>query len=117
MRGPEELELRRQITLVCRRLYERGLIAGQDGNVSARLSNGLLLVTPCGVSKVDVREDDLLVVTSDGRAVAGVGRPSSELGMHLRIYARRPEIRAVVHAHPPTATAFAVAGEDLMESV
>jgi len=117
MLGSEELELRRQITRVCRRLYERGLIAGQDGNVSARMSNGLLLVTPSAVSKVDLVEGDLVVVNTDGRAVAGVGRPSSELGMHLRIYARRPDIRAVVHAHPPTATAFAVAGEDLMEPV
>src|SRR5439155_19546127 len=100
MRGSDEAELRRQIIHICRRLYERGLIAGQDGNISARLSNGLVLVTPSAVSKVDVEEDDLMVVNPEGRPVAGVGRPSSELGMHLRIYARRPDIRAVVHAHP-----------------
>jgi L-fuculose-phosphate aldolase len=110
----EEGALRGAIVRICRRLYERGLIAGPDGNVSARLQNGHLLVTPAGLSKIDVREEDLVVVTPEGRPVAGAGRPSSELGMHLRIYARRSDVRAVVHAHPPLATALAVAGEDLL---
>jgi L-fuculose-phosphate aldolase len=114
VRAPEEGALRREIVGVCRRLYQRGLIAGPDGNVSVRLGDGCLLVTPAGLSKVDVREEDLVVVAPDGRPVAGVGRPSSELGMHLRIYARRSDVRAIVHAHPPLATAFAVAGEDLL---
>ena len=109
-----ERALRLAIVQVCRRLYERGLIAGPDGNVSAMLPDGRLIVTPAGMPKVDVVEDDLVVVGTDGRTVAGPGRPSSELGMHLRIYARRPDVRAVVHAHPPLATAFAVAGEDLL---
>lgn len=114
MSAPEEGALRRAIVRICRRLYERGLIAGPDGNVSARLEDGRLLVTPTGLSKTDVQEDDLVVVTPEGRPVAGVGRPSSELGMHLCIYARRSDVRAVVHAHPPLATALAVAGEDLL---
>lgn len=114
MPAPEEGALRHAIVRVCRRLYERGLIAGADGNVSVRLGNDRLLVTPAGIAKVDVGEDDLMVVTIEGRPVAGTGRPSSELGMHLRIYARRRDVRAVVHAHPPLATALAVAGEDLL---
>ena len=109
--------LRREIVRFCRRLYERGLIVGGEGNVSARLSDGTILVTPSGASKVDVGEDDLVIVDLQGRLVAGSGRPSSELGMHLRIYERRSDIGAVVHAHPPFATAFAVAGLDLMEPV
>ena len=111
---PHERALRREIVVVCRRLYERGLIAGPDGNVSVKLAGDRILVTPSGASKIDVQEDDLVVVSLDGRVVAGAGRPSSELGMHLRIHQRRADIGAVVHAHPPLATAFAVAGEDLL---
>jgi L-fuculose-phosphate aldolase len=120
--GPEgdATELARagaEIVRVCRRLYERGLIAGPDGNVSARLVDGSIVVTPSGMSKVDVSPDDLVVVDASGRVLDGRRRPSSELRMHLRIYARRPDVRAVVHAHPPTATGFAVAGESLMAPV
>ncbi len=105
------------IVRVCRRLYERGLIAGPDGNVSVRLDDSAILVTPSGLSKVDVCADDLVIVDSTGRVLDGRRRPSSELRMHLRIYARRPDVRAVVHAHPPTATGFAVAGESFMAPV
>jgi L-fuculose-phosphate aldolase len=106
-----------EIVRVCRRLYERGLIAGPDGNVSARLEDGSILVTPSALSKVDVCADDLVIVDSVGRVLDGQRRPSSELRMHLRIYARRSDVRAVVHAHPPTATGFAVAGESFMAPV
>ncbi|HEV8235907.1 MAG TPA: class II aldolase/adducin family protein [Gemmatimonadaceae bacterium] len=112
-----ERSLRTEIVRVCRRLYERGLIAGGEGNVSARLADGSILVTPTGASKIDVVEDDLVVVDRTGKRVAGSGRPSSELGVHLRIYQLRHDVEAVVHAHPPFATAFAVAGEDLMAPV
>lgn len=111
------LALRREVVTVCRRLWERGLIAGPDGNVSVRLAPDRILVTPAGLSKVDVRPEDLLEVGLDGRRSRGSGRASSELGMHLRIYARRPDVQAVVHAHPPTATGFAVAGEGFMACV
>jgi L-fuculose-phosphate aldolase len=107
------LAARREIVEVCRRLYERGLIAGPDGNVSVRLATGAILVTPAGLSKVDVRPADLVVVDDAGKKLRGTHRPSSEVGMHLRIYRRRPDVRAVVHAHPPAATGFAVAGEGL----
>ena len=112
-----EVALRHDIVRVCRRLYERGLIAGGEGNVSARLDANSILVTPAGASKIDVSEADLVVVDQSGQLVAGSGRASSELGMHLRIYERRPDVMAVVHAHPPFATAFAVAGLDLMTPV
>jgi L-fuculose-phosphate aldolase len=105
------------IARVCRRLYERGLVAGPDGNVSVRLGDDTILVTPSGLSKVDVIPDDLMIVSLEGRVLAGTRRPSSELRMHLRIYARRPDVRAVVHAHPPTATGFAVAGEGFVAPV
>lgn len=109
-------DLRRAIVRVCRRLYERGLIAGPDGNVSARLPDGAILVTPSGTSKVDVDPDDLVEVGLDG-AVRGRGRPTSELAMHLAIYRARRDVTAVVHAHPPTATAFGVAGESIPDRV
>jgi L-fuculose-phosphate aldolase len=108
---------RAQIVAVCRRLYERGLIAGPDGNVSIRLPDDLVLVTPAGLAKGELREDDLVTIDLDGRHVAGERSASSEVRMHLRIYRRRPDVRAVVHAHPPVATGFAVAGEDFMDPV
>lgn len=109
----DTLDVRRQIVLVCRRLYERGLIAGQDGNVSVRVSRDAVLATPAGLSKVDVTEDDLVEVSLAGEHRGGARRVSSEIAVHLRLYRRRPDVVAVVHAHPPTATAFAVAGESL----
>jgi L-fuculose-phosphate aldolase len=108
---------RREVVAVCRRLYERGLIAGPDGNVSVRLTSGWILVTPSGRSKGDITEGDLIIMGLDGRRVAGGQSASSEVRMHLRIYERRPDVRAVVHAHPPVATGFAVAGEDFMAPV
>jgi L-fuculose-phosphate aldolase len=112
-----DVETREAIVRVCRRLYAAGLIAGPDGNVSVRCGDGRILVTPSGMSKVDVEPDDLVVLDGDGRHVAGTRRASSEVAVHLRIYARRADVHAVVHAHPPTATGFAVAGEGLAADV
>jgi L-fuculose-phosphate aldolase len=106
-----------EISRVCRRLYEAGLIAGQDGNVSVRLPSGHILVTPAGLSKVDVGPEDLVELTPSGERVAGGRAPSSEVEMHLRIYRRRDDVHAIVHAHPPTATGFGVAGLDFMDEV
>ncbi len=106
-----EADARQDVVRVCRRLYERGLIAGPDGNVSVRLAGDRVLVTPAGLSKGDLGVEDLVEVTLDGHVVAGSRKPSSEVAVHLRMYARRSDIRAVVHAHPPAATAFGVAGE------
>ncbi|MFN8572774.1 MAG: class II aldolase/adducin family protein [Gemmatimonadaceae bacterium] len=111
------LASRREIVAVCRRLYDRGLIAGPDGNVSVRIARDRLLVTPSGMSKVDVTEGDLVELSLDGRHVRGSRRASSEIAMHLRIYERRPDVMAVVHAHPPIATGFAVAGESFAACV
>lgn len=105
-----EQDLRRQIAEIGRRLWLRGYVAANDGNLSARLDSGDVLVTPAAVSKGFLDPALLVVVSTDG-SVAGTGRPTSELGMHLAIYGIRPDVRAVVHAHPPAATAFAVSGE------
>ena len=111
------LAVRREIVRICTRLYERGLIAGPDGNVSVRLPGDRVLVTPAGMSKVDVTEEDLVELSLDGQQRRGSRRASSEVAVHLRIYLRRPDVQAVVHAHPPTATGFAVAGESFAACV
>ena len=85
--------------------------------MSVRLAGGSVLVTPAGASKVDVTEDDLVELSPAGEHIAGHRAASSELGMHLCIYAARPDVGAVVHAHPPTATGLGVAGLDFSADV
>lgn len=91
-------------------MYERGLIAGPDGNVSVRITYDHVLVTPRGFSKANVEEHDLVLVSMEGKRIGGKHEASSEVAMHLAIYRAREDVNAVVHAHPPVATAFAVAG-------
>jgi L-fuculose-phosphate aldolase len=112
-----EAPLRVAIVAACRTLWERGLVAGRDGNVSARLDERHLLITPAGFSKRDLRERDVSVVdVTTGTRVDGPD-PSTEIALHLRAYGRRSDIRAVVHAHPATATAFAVIGEPIPQDI
>jgi L-fuculose-phosphate aldolase len=104
-------EVAREIVLCCRRLTEAGLIAGQDGNVSVRVGEDRALVTPAGLIKGELTVDDLVEVDLAGKRIRGQRRASSEIDMHLRILRGRPDVGAVVHAHPPVATGFSVAGE------
>ena len=101
----------RRMALCCRQLAVRGLMAGQDGNLSVRLGRDRILVTPGGMLKSLVAARDMVVVDSRGRKRAGRRNPTSELDLHLRILRLRADVDAVVHAHPPTATGFALAGE------
>ena len=96
-----------------RRLHAAGLLAASDGNLSVRLPNGLIAMTPSGVPKARLRREDLAHLTLEGEVVAG--HPSSERAMHLAIYRAVPEARAVVHAHPPTAIAWTLARPELQE--
>ncbi len=96
-----------------RRLHAAGLLAASDGNLSVRLPNGLIAMTPSGVPKSRLRREDLAHLTLEGEVVAG--RPSSERAMHLAIYRAVPQARAVVHAHPPTAIAWTLARPELQE--
>jgi L-fuculose-phosphate aldolase len=107
----------RNIVLCCRRLWQAGLLAGQDGNISVRFQPDRLLVTPSGLPKADLVAEDLVEVDLQGRHLAGSRKASTELDLHLRVYRAREECGAVVHAHPPTATAFAVAGEGIPGNV
>jgi len=107
----------RDIVLCCRRLWQAGLIAGQDGNITVRYQPGRILVTPRGLPKADLAPEDLVDVDLEGRHLAGSRKASTELDLHLRVYRAREDCGAVVHAHPPTATAFAVAGEGIPADV
>ena len=109
--------VRADIVEVGRRLHARGFVASNDGNVSVRLGDDRLVTTPTGVSKGFMTPDMMVTTDLSGRKLAGDREPSSELLMHLAVYEHRPEVRAVVHAHPPTATGFAVAGIALDRAV
>ena len=107
---------------VCHLMWSQGWVAANDGNVSVRRDEGTIVCTPSGVSKREIEPDMLVVIDSAGRVVEGDRRPSTEMAMHLRCYADREDVRAVVHAHPPYATAFAAAdraldGYGLIETV
>ena len=99
---------REQICRVGGLLYDRGYAAANDGNLSVRVGEDRLLITPSGVGKGRMTPDMLLVTDLDGQVVEGDRQPSSETKMHLMVYRRRPDAGAVVHAHPPVSTAFAV---------
>ena len=112
-----EEQIRADIVEAGRRLYARSYIASNDGNISARLDDRRLIATPKGVSKGFMTPDMLVMVDYDGNKVSGERDASTELPMHLEIYRNRPDANAVVHAHPPIATGFAVAGIPLTRAV
>lgn len=102
---------------VGRRMYDRGYVAANDGNISVRVSKDRVLVTPTGMSKGFLVRSDLVVVDMAGRKISGKREPTSEVKMHLRAYELREDVNAVAHAHPPYATAYAVAGIPLEECI
>ena len=105
-----EPQLRRALIRYSGAMHSAGWVANHDGNLSARAHSGRLLCTATGKSKADIGPDELLAVDDEGRRIAGRARPFSELKLHLAVYRARPEVSAVVHAHPPFATAFGAAG-------
>ena len=107
--------LRDSCAEVARALHTRGWVANHDGNVTCRADGGRFLASPTAVSKRLITAASLLTVDEDGRRVAGDGKPFSEIGLHLTVYKNRPDVRAVVHAHPPAATAIACAGGRQLE--
>ena len=110
-----ERALREQVAEHARRLHARGWVANHDGNVSARAGNGRIVITPTATSKANVTQESLVIVDDAGERVTGSGKPPGELGLHVTVYARRADVRAIVHAHPPAATALACAGSRLLE--
>lgn len=107
-----EFELRKQIVDIGGRIWQRGYVAANDGNITVVLNENELLTTPTGVSKGFMTADMILKVDRSGKVISGNHkyRPSTEIKMHLEVYKQRPDIKSVVHAHPPYATSFAVAG-------
>jgi L-fuculose-phosphate aldolase len=112
-----EQRLREEVCTTARRMYERGLIVACEGNLSVRLGSERILVTPSAVCKGYLKPSELLVTDLEGEAISGTGRPSSEIRMHSLYYRLRSDVQAICHAHPPTATGFAVAGLALEDSV
>ncbi len=114
-----EWELKKLIVEIGRRIWERGYVAANDGNISIRLNDKELLTTPTGISKGFMSTDMIMKVDNNGDVISGSSkyRPSSEAKMHLEVYNERPDIKSVVHAHPPYCTSFAVAGIPLDKCV
>lgn len=110
---PSEKDLRDRIVDAGRLMYSNKWVASNDGNISVRLDAERVLITPTGISKGLMHPEDLVIVDSGGRKIEGEREPTSEIAMHLAIYAQRPDVQAVVHAHPPFATGFALAGRAL----
>ncbi len=106
-----EEEVKKQICDVCHKMWQQGWVAANDGNVSVRINENEVICTPTGISKSFITDEKLIKISIDGEILeAGEGyRPSSEIKMHLRCYKERPDVKAVVHAHPPVATSFALA--------
>jgi methylthioribose-1-phosphate isomerase len=109
----QEQAVRQEICRIGRLMQTKGYIAATDGNISVRIATNRILCTPSGLNKGDLKPDLLVVVDLNGKLLEGSGRPSSEIGLHLSLYRKCSEIRAVVHSHAPSATAFALAGQAL----
>jgi L-fuculose-phosphate aldolase len=112
-----ERELRQQICDIGRLMYQKGWVAANDGNLSIKLSEDRYLCTPTNISKGMMTPDDLIIVDSKGTKVEGRRERTSEIMMHLTIYSMRPDVNAVVHAHPPVSTGFAVSGRGLNQAI
>jgi len=118
-----EAALREEVVRVCRLIWEKGFVAASDGNASVRLGQDRLLVTPSGFSKGFLSPSDIVVTDMEGKPIRSFShdssklKPSSEILLHLEVYRQRPDVQAVVHAHPPLAIAFTIAGISLAQCV
>ena len=110
-------EIRREIVHYAKCAYQKGLVAATDGNISVRIMGDRLMITPTGAVFETLRPDDLIYVNFLGQKLQGNSLPSSELPLHLEIYQQRANVEAIIHAHPPVATAFTIAGESLAQPV
>jgi len=102
---------------ICHKVYEKGFVSAYDGNISVITENNSILITRSGVCKGDVKESDIMEINFAGEIINGKGKISTEYKIHLYAYAKRPEVKAVVHCHPTYATAFAASGNGLTEPV
>ena len=114
---PQEPQLRASIVEIGKCVWQKGWVAANDGNISCRLPGDRILCTPTGVSKGMMTADDLIICDLEGNRLQGTRARTTEINMHLTIYKMRPDVRAVVHAHPPASTGFAVAGRPLNQAI
>ena len=114
-----EFEIKKQICDIGKRIYNRGMVANNDGNISVKIGENEFLCTPTGVSKGFMTPEYICKVDRDGKVIhANAGfKPSSEIKMHMRVYKERPDVKSVVHAHPMYATGFAIAGIPLTQPI
>ncbi len=114
-----EFEIKKQICEIGKRIYDKGMVASNDGNISVKISDNEFLCTPTGVSKGFMTPEYICKVDKDGKVLQANGnfKPSSEIKMHMRVYKERPDVNAVVHAHPLYATGFAIAGIPLTQPI
>ena len=114
-----EYEIKKQICEIGKRIYDRGMVAANDGNISVKISDNEFLCTPTGVSKGFMTPDYICKVDAEGNVLQANGnfKPSSEIKMHMRVYRERPDVKSVVHAHPIYATSFAIAGIPLTQPI
>ncbi|WP_313133923.1 class II aldolase/adducin family protein [Anaerocolumna sp.] len=112
-RYPSDFEAKKAILEIGKRMYMKGFVAANDGNISCKVGPNIIWTTPTGVSKGFMTMDMLVKMDFNGEILAGNRKPSSEVKMHLRVYEENPEVMAVTHAHPPVATSFAIAGISL----
>ena len=101
-------EIKKEICDIGKRIYDHGFVAANDGNISVKVGPNEFYCTPTGVSKGFMTPDMIIKIDANGNKIDGKLNPSSEIKMHMRVYRERPDVRSVVHAHPPVATAFAV---------
>ncbi|MFQ5646991.1 MAG: class II aldolase/adducin family protein [bacterium] len=113
----QEQKCRRETVRICHQIYRQGFVAATDGNISARIKKDRILTTPTGVSKGSVTEDDLVITDLEGNRISGKREPSSEIRIHLCVYNMRPDVKAVIHAHPPISTAFSIAGVSIAQCI
>lgn len=114
---PLDFEAKQNILEIGRRMYAKNFVASNDGNISCKVSENTLWCTPTGVSKGYMTDDMLVLMDTDGNVIRGNCKPSSEMKMHLRVYKENPNVKAVVHAHPPAATSYAIAGLPLNRAI
>ena len=110
-------ELKNELIETGRLLYEKGMLAGSDGNLSAKIDENRLLITRSGVAKGRLGVDDFVELNMEGELISGSGQPSSETAMHLTVYKNRADIRCCLHSHPAYSTSCAVAGIELGRNV
>jgi len=102
--------LKKEITEIGQRIYNRGYVAANDGNISGRMDENRFIITPTGVSKGFMDPDTMVICDMSGKSLSRNSHPSSEVQMHVNVYKQRPDVHGIVHAHPPYCTAFGITG-------